>query len=221
MKKSWLLLTLFSCFLPAQAQFHTIAYGKPLYKKVESVAGRTETKSLSGFGEADNSVSHAELEEKQEEVTHNHWIERYLSVSYPLKRIEVTSHYGLRRDPFTGIKSRHKGLDLRARNEEVYAMMYGEVIKVSSDRRSGNYVVLRHGGYTVSYCHLSKVLVREGTKVKPGEAVAISGRTGRATGLHLHITVRNSKRYVNPLVLLEVIKEIKNQALENLCLVYR
>lgn len=221
MKKSWLLLTLFSCFLPAQAQFHTIAYGKPLYKKVESVAGRTETKSLSGFGEADNSVSHAEPGEKQEEVTRNHWIGRYLSVSYPLKRIKVTSHYGLRRDPFTGKKSRHKGLDLQARNEEVYAMMYGEVIKVSSDRRSGNYVVLRHGGYTVSYCHLSKVLVREGTKVKPGEAVAISGRTGRATGFHLHITVRNSKRYVNPLVLLEVIKEIKNQALENLCLVYR
>lgn len=221
MKKSWLLLTLFSCFLPAQAQFHTIAYGKPLYKKVESVAGRTETKSLSGFGEADNSVSHAELGEKQEEVTRNHWIGRYLSVSYPLKRIKVTSHYGLRRDPFTGKKSRHKGLDLQAKNEEVYAMMYGEVIKVSSDRRSGNYVVLRHGGYTVSYCHLSKVLVREGTKVKPGEVVAISGRTGRATGFHLHITVRNSKRYVNPLVLLEVIKEIKNQALENLCLVYR
>lgn len=215
------MLTLFSCFLPLQAQFHTIAYGKPLYKKVESVAGRTETKSLSGFGEADNSVSHAELGEKQEEVTRNHWIGRYLSVSYPLKRIKVTSHYGLRRDPFTGKKSRHKGLDLQARNEEVYAMMYGEVIKVSSDRRSGNYVVLRHGGYTVSYCHLSKVLVREGTKVKPGEAVAISGRTGRATGFHLHITVRNSKRYVNPLVLLEVIKEIKNQALENLCLVYR
>ncbi len=221
MKKSWLLLTLFSCFLPAQAQFHTIAYGKPLYKKVESVAGRTETKSLSGFGEADNSVFHAEPGGEQEEVTRNHWIGRYLSVSYPLKRIKVTSHYGLRRDPFTGKKSRHKGLDLQARNEEVYAMMYGEVIKVSSDRRSGNYVILRHGGYTVSYCHLSKVLVREGTKVKPGEAVAISGRTGRATGFHLHITVRNSKRYVNPLVLLEVIKEIKNQALENLCLVYR
>lgn len=220
MKKSWLLLTLFSCFLPLQAQFHTIAYGKPLYK-VEEGAGQMEIKNLPESGEANNPVYHAELGEKQEEAARIHWIERYLSVSYPLKRIEVTSYYGSRRDPFTGKKSRHKGLDLRARNEEVYAMMPGEVVKVSSDRRSGNYIVLRHGGYTVSYCHLSKVLVREGTKVKPGEAVAISGRTGRATGFHLHITVRNSKRYVNPLVLLEVIKEIKNQALENLCLVYR
>lgn len=220
MKKSWLLLTLFSCFLPLQAQFHTIAYGKPLYK-VEEGAGQMEIKNLPESGEANNPVSHAEPGEKQEEAARNRWIERYLSVSYPLKRIEVTSYYGSRRDPFTGKKSRHKGLDLRARNEEVYAMMPGEVVKVSSDRRSGNYVVLRHGGYTVSYCHLSKVLVREGTKVKPGEAVAISGRTGRATGFHLHITVRNSKRYINPLVLLEVIKEIKNQALENLCLVYR
>lgn len=220
MKKSWLLLTLFSCFLPLQAQFHTIAYGKPLYK-VEEDAGQMEIKNLPESGEANNPVSHAEPGEKQEEAARNRWIERYLSVSYPLKRIEVTSYYGSRRDPFTGKKSRHKGLDLRARNEEVYAMMPGEVVKVSSDRRSGNYIVLRHGGYTVSYCHLSKVLVREGTKVKPGEAVAISGRTGRATGFHLHITVRNSKRYVNPLVLLEVIKEIKNQALENLCLVYR
>ena len=66
-----------------------------------------------------------------------------MSVSYPLKEIIVTSPYGRRKDPFTGKRSNHKGLDLQARNEEVYAMMPDEVIKVSSDKRSGNYVIVK------------------------------------------------------------------------------
>jgi len=145
MKKSWLLLTLFSCFLSAQAQFHTIAYSKPLYK-VDEVTEQTETKSLPKAGEADNLVSLTSMAGKQSEEMRSQWIDCYMSVSYPLKEITVTSPYGRRKGPFTGKRSNHKGLDLRARNEEVYAMMPGEVVKVSSDKRSGNYVTIRHGG---------------------------------------------------------------------------
>ena len=208
------------CFLSAQAQFHTIACSKPLYK-MEGVAEQTETKSLPEAGEADNPVAQPQMAGKHSEEMRSLWIGCYMSVSYPLKEIIVTSLYGLRKDPFTGKRSRHNGLDLLAKNEEVYAMMHGEVVKVGSDRRSGNYVILRHGDYTVSYCHLAKALVQKGVKVMPGEVVAVSGRTGRATGFHLHITVRYRKRYVNPHVLLEAIKEIKSQAFENLSLVYR
>ena len=139
-----------------------------------------------------------------------------MSVSYPLKKIMVTSPYGRRKDPFTGKRSNHKGLDLRASGEEVYSMMSGEVVKVSSDKRSGNYVTIRHGDYTVSYCHLSKVLVQKYAQVLPGEVVAISGNTGRSTGPHLHITAKYGKKHIDPAILLQLVKETQEEALKHL-----
>ena len=215
MKKSWLLLILSSCCLSLQAQFHTIAYSKPLYK-VQEVAEPTETKSLPENGEADNLVSLDPMAGKHSEEMRSQWIDCYMSVSYPLKKITITSPYGRRKDPFTGKRSTHKGLDLRANGEEVYAMMPGEVIKVSSDKRSGNYVTIRHGDYTVSYCHLSKTLVRKGAQVLPGEVVAISGNTGRSTGPHLHITAKYGKKHIDPAVLLQFVKETREEALAHL-----
>ena len=215
MKKSWLLLSLSSCFLSVQAQFHTIAYSKSLYK-VEEVAEQTETKSLPGKGEAANLVSLTSMAGKQSEEMRNQWIDCYMSVSYPLKEIIVTSPFGRRKDPFTGKRRTHNGLDLRARNEEVYAMMSGEVVKVSSDKRSGNYVSIRHGDYTVSYCHLSKVLVKKGAQIMPGEVVAISGNTGRSTAPHLHITVKYGKKHINPAILLQFVRETREEALMHL-----
>ncbi len=215
MKKSWLLLTLSSCCLSLQAQFHTIAYSKPLYK-VQEVADPTETKSLPENGEADNLVSLTSMVGKQSEEMHSYWIGCYMSVSYPLKKIIVTSPYGRRKDPFTNKRSNHKGLDLRANGEEVYAMMPGEVVKVVADKRSGNYVTIRHGDYTVSYCHLSKALVKKGAQVLPGEVVAISGNTGRSTGPHLHITVKYGKKHIDPAILLQLVKETREEALAHL-----
>ena len=215
MKKSWLLLTLSSCCLTIQAQFHTIAYSKPLYT-VQELAKPVETKSLPENGEADNLVSLTLMAGKQSEVMRNYWIGCYMSVSYPLKKIMVTSPYGRRKDPFTGKRSNHKGLDLRASGEEVYSMMSGEVVKVSSDKRSGNYVTIRHGDYTVSYCHLSKVLVQKYAQVLPGEVVAISGNTGRSTGPHLHITAKYGKKHIDPAILLQLVKETQEEALKHL-----
>lgn len=215
MKKSWLLLTLSSCCLSLQAQFHTIAYSKPLYK-VQEVVEPIETKSLPENGEADNLVSLTSMAGKRSEEMRSQWIGCYMSVSYPLKEIIVTSPFGWRKDPFSGKQSNHKGLDLRANDEEVYAMMSGEVVKVSSDKRSGNYVTIRHGDYTVSYCHLSKSLVRKGAIVKPGEVVAISGNTGRSTGPHLHITAKYGKKHIDPAILLQFVRETRDKALAHL-----
>ena len=215
MKKSWLLLTLSSCCLSLQAQFHTIAYSKPLYK-VQEVVEPIETKSLPENGEADNLVSLTSMAGKRSEEMRSQWIGCHMSVSYPLKEIIVTSPCGWRKDPFSGKQSNHKGLDLRANDEEVYAMMSGEVVKVSSDKRSGNYVTIRHGDYTVSYCHLSKSLVRKGAIVKPGEVVAISGNTGRSTGPHLHITAKYGKKHIDPAILLQFVRETRDEALAHL-----
>ena len=215
MKKSWLLLTLSFCCLSLQAQFHTIVFSKSLYKVHES-AKPIETKSLPENGEADNLVSLTLMVGKQSEVMRNYWIDCYMSVSYPLKKIIVTSPFGRRRDPFTGKRSTHNGIDLHARNDEVFAMLDGRVVKTGQDKRSGKYVILRHGDYTVSYCHLSKALVKKGAQVLPGEVVAISGNTGRSTGPHLHITAKYGKKHIDPAILLQLVKETQEEALKHL-----
>ena len=140
------------------------------------------------------------------------WIQRYLSVSYPLKHVKVNSPFGTRRDPFTGAKASHNGLDLKAYYEEVYAMFDGKVKKVGADPRSGNYVVLQHGEYTISYCHLSKVRVSESDDLIAGDVVAISGNTGRSTGSHLHITCRYKGALTDPYTLLLYIRQVRGEA---------
>ena len=73
------------------------------------------------------------------------WVSRYMSVCYPLKEVSVTSSYGQRKDPFTGKRAVHSGLDLKANNEPVMSMFDGIVEDIGSDSRSGRYIILRHG----------------------------------------------------------------------------
>lgn len=143
---------------------------------------------------------------------------RYYSVSLPLNDLKVSSKYGLRRDPFNHSKTaRHNGLDLSTpSNSEVYSMFAGKVIRVGYDNRSGNFVTVQHGDYTIAYCHLTKALVQVGDIVKPGEMIALSGNTGRSTGAHLHLTVRRKGNFVNPTIVLNYILDVRTQALEEM-----
>ena len=75
----------------------------------------------------------------------DYWINRYSSVSFPVKTLKVSSTYGIRKDPFTKKKANHNGLDLKANYENVYSMFDGTVEKIGSDNRSGNYVTMRYG----------------------------------------------------------------------------
>ena len=144
------------------------------------------------------------------------WMDRYLSVSYPLRYIKVTSPYGYRKDPFTGKSKFHGGLDLRARGDKVMAMMEGVVVKVGQDKTSGKYVTLRHGRYTVSYCHLSKILIVKGAIVHPRDVVGITGSTGRSTGEHLHITCKLNGRSISPSLILDYIQSIRQECISAL-----
>lgn len=136
----------------------------------------------------------------------------YLSVSLPLKDIHVTSGFGQRTDPIKGKKSNHNGLDLRAKFEEAYAILPGQVIKVGQDKRSGIFVTLKFGDYTVSYCHLSQPLVRKDEWVSPGDAIAITGNTGRSTGPHLHLTTKFKGKAIDPTFLLNFVRETQGRA---------
>ena len=146
----------------------------------------------------------------------SYWIDRYLSVSYPLANIEVTSSFGERNDPFTGQRTSHSGLDLRASYEQVMAMFDGRVERIGNDDRSGNFVILQHGEYTVCYCHLSKVLVYKDDSVYAGLPVAVSGSTGRSSGPHLHITARRNGKLVNPYSLLLYIRNTREECVKAL-----
>lgn len=160
-------------------------------------------------------TSHLAVHPK-ETVDREYWVNRYLSVSYPLKQMSVTSPYGTRKDPFTGATARHSGLDLKAFNEEVFSMFDGKVTHVGADERSGKYVTLRYGEYTVSFCHLSKILVKDGDEVFAGDVVGISGATGRATAPHLHITCKQNEEYKNPSLLIKYIRNTREECFKKL-----
>ena len=190
--------------------FHTLQQKQSLYL-IERVENKIDTIENLGDLAIPVVVNTDSVQENRQE-----WIDRYLSVSYPLNKIKITSQFGNRKDPFTGKKANHGGLDLRAKYEEVYAMMYGQVIKVGSDKRSGHYIIIRHGEYTVSYCHLSEILVKKGQVIAPGEPVAISGNTGRSTAPHLHITLKYKRKRINPMIILDYIHQIQQESLLNL-----
>lgn len=117
----------------------------------------------------------------------------------------ISSPFGYRVNPITGIWSFHSGLDIAAgMNEKIKAAYYGTVTQTGYDGASGNYVVLSHGdGLVTKYLHCSKILVKENTVVRKGETIALVGSTGNSTGPHLHFTIEINGKKVNPLYVLE------------------
>ena len=196
------LFILINSCLHTKAQFHTIA-SRSLQNKLETVKDRPKSETVAVKD------SLAMVGKKEESIDREKLLERYMNVSLPLKKIKVTSPFGMRKDPFTGKRKMHNGIDLYARNDEVYAMFPGVVKKVGYDRRSGHYVILQHGTLTVSYCHLSKVTIKEKMSVLAGDIVGITGNTGRSTGEHLHITVKWNDGLINPCEVFQIIASLK------------
>ncbi len=121
----------------------------------------------------------------------------------PLQRIRITSGFGNRRDPFTNRATFHGGVDLGAPPGTPVRASRGGVIKRSGWRGAyGNLVVIDHGhGYQTYYGHLSRILVKQGERVKAGQLIGRVGKTGRATGPHLHFEVRRDGRRTRPRLL--------------------
>jgi murein DD-endopeptidase MepM/ murein hydrolase activator NlpD len=112
----------------------------------------------------------------------------------------VTSGFGFRVNPFTGLTQMHEGLDISNRvGTPVIATADGIVSDTGKDSSHGIVMVISHGfGMTTRYLHLNKVFVRAGQKVKRGDKIAEVGMTGRSTGPHLHYEVRVNGIPVNP-----------------------
>ena len=119
---------------------------------------------------------------------------------------EVSESYGTSRTFNGKLASVHRGLDFHApTGTTVHASNAGEVVLARELFYEGNCVVVDHGlGFMTMYMHLSQFDVKEGDKVEKGQTIALSGDTGRATGPHLHLSVRWSGEYLDPAKLLAI-----------------
>ncbi|WP_353894501.1 M23 family metallopeptidase [Proteinivorax hydrogeniformans] len=115
-------------------------------------------------------------------------------------RGRVTSPFGYRRNPVTGARQHHSGVDIaNSAGTPIIATANGTVASASYSGGYGNLIVIEHGyGYSTYYAHLSRIAVRPGQNVTRGQVIGYMGRTGRATGNHLHYEVRVRGTPVNP-----------------------
>jgi murein DD-endopeptidase MepM/ murein hydrolase activator NlpD len=113
----------------------------------------------------------------------------------------LTSGFGFRTNPFTGLIQIHEGIDISNRvGTPVVAPANGIISDIGEDFLLGKILVISHGfGTTTRYGHLNKVLVKVGQKVKRGEKIAEVGESGRTTGPHLHYEVRVDSIPNNPM----------------------
>lgn len=112
----------------------------------------------------------------------------------------LTSSFGPRTDPMTGLRAFHAGVDIKMPpGSFIYPALPGRVIFSGRTLGYGNLVILAHaGGVTTSYGHNSSNLIPAGVVVDRQMPIAIVGATGRATGPHLHFEVRKDGHPINP-----------------------
>ena len=112
----------------------------------------------------------------------------------------ISSKFGWRPDPFTGVRSYHTGIDLACpEGTPIRAAMNGTVAFVGWSNVFGNYIIVNHpNGYQTLYGHLSASRVKKGQSVTQATVIGLVGSTGYSTGAHLHFTVYKNGRLVNP-----------------------
>lgn len=132
------------------------------------------------------------------------WQERAKVLAHTPSLLPVTGFFsdgfGWRKDPITGERAFHEGLDIVAQTgTQVLAPADGVVISAGRNSSYGKAVDLSHGfGLGTRFGHLSAVLVRPGQRVQRGDVIGRVGSTGRSTGPHLHYEVLKEGRHVNP-----------------------
>lgn len=111
----------------------------------------------------------------------------------------LSSGYGLRRHPIQGCLKQHEGIDIAGPHQYVRSTASGRVLRVGWANGLGLHVVVDHGNsYQTIYGHLAVILCQAGQSLDIGERIGVLGKTGQATGLHLHYAVKKSGRYVDP-----------------------
>jgi murein DD-endopeptidase MepM/ murein hydrolase activator NlpD len=113
----------------------------------------------------------------------------------------ISSYFGSRTDPFNGRPAMHEGIDFAGREGSTIKAIAAGVVSFADLRHGyGNCIEINHGnGYVTRYAHNRANLVSVGDKIEKGQAIALMGATGHATGPHLHFEVLHYGKVVNPL----------------------
>lgn len=157
-----------------------------------------------GIGGANTNEIIEENEEKKEEKENKSQTEidiEYIKSKYsfivPVQGT-ITSRYGAREETEV-VSANHGGIDIGAdTGTAIYAAMDGTVTVASSEGEYGKHIDIENGDVLTRYAHCSKLLVKEGEKVKQGDKIAEVGSTGNSTGPHLHFEIRRDNRTINP-----------------------
>lgn len=151
----------------------------------------------------EETLKHEENQLQMLESLHlGHHIEntRYLS-GRPISKGWLSSYYGMRKDPFHGRPSMHKGIDFAGKEDgEIIATASG-VVSWADDRYGyGQLIEINHGdGLKTRYGHNKDLLVNVGDVVTKGQVIARMGSTGRSTGPHVHYEILLNNKQINPL----------------------
>lgn len=131
--------------------------------------------------------------------------------STPLEKGYISSSFGERRDPINGSFRHHGGLDIAAKEGSyIYAIANGFVSFSGKRGAYGNLLEINHSeSLRSSYAHLESYMVEKGQLVKKGDLIGKVGVTGRVTGPHLHLEIRENNKITDP-------KFYLNDALKNL-----
>lgn len=118
----------------------------------------------------------------------------------PCSYRELSSPYGMREAPTAGASTFHQGVDLAApAGTPIVASRGGTVTSATYSSRSGYYVTINHGdGFSSIYMHMTNYIVSAGQQVSQGQCIGYVGKTGVATGNHLHFGIAMNGAYVNP-----------------------
>ena len=132
-----------------------------------------------------------QLDEVKETLENRLLLLRSTPMISPVRGV-INSGFGFRRDPITGQRSHHDGIDISAdRGQPILAPADGIVVRAERAGNLGRAVYVAHRfGYETRFGHLSRILVEEGQEVRRGDTLGWVGNSGRATGYHLHYEVR-------------------------------
>lgn len=166
----------------------------------------TQTRDLNGIYQS--KMFKRTLSNKSEvrriQKSYSSWVEERICLESPYidkpVRANMTSRFGYRTHPISGRHHVHAGIDFRGNVGT--PVLAGAAGKVKTSRRKGAYgktIIIDHGNsYTTLYGHLSDYAVKEGQWVNLGQTIGYIGKTGRATGPHLHFEVRCHNVPLNP-----------------------
>lgn len=131
--------------------------------------------------------------------------------AFPLPGAKVISGYGRQ-----GGRSGHSGVDIKTCAGDTIRAAFSGVVRMAKPYSAyGNVIVVRHpNGLETIYSHNSRNLVKSGDMVQAGEAIALTGRTGRATTEHLHFETRVNGQHFNP----NLIFDMKERTLRRECI---